>query len=485
VLYESIKNKNFLNIFNSLNNENDVNQLLSELRNIPSDYFTSYEHYMFYKRYVLPKLRLVSKEYDWKSTISRYKVYRIKHKLLINVSDIYMVMKLTYDIYYRYKIDKNGEYRHLDSRDHSYVIGFDTNGKLFINEIPNMFLNYKVGMIKNFDGKGVEVRVVDREEVIRLLGFEHDTADKELIEITGVGLYRVQGEIVLNVIRGLESIGEFYRSLLNRSGITSYAEMYFMNYVALSLIDLGFSIDTASRVVLRNILHSDIIRNSKKVMKILEVLGNSIIEQLKRYMEIYAVSYGRESDTFTNTYILRYYIVSNLGTFELKVSFNYFRPRPFQLPYSDIEVDVRAIHDLCKLCKEIENEFIDTLRNTPRQSYKMLIGNHIIELKNVYSGDIIFRPSRRLEIELFRLPSITNNINAYYVDSESEIVISHREHGNTVIRFSKPFLVNFTTTTILNNYPDKLNRIVLENLVNGFNNNRKVIEYLDSYGDMK
>jgi hypothetical protein len=109
----------------------------------------------------------------------------------------------------------------------------------------------------------------------------------------------------------------------------------------------------------------------------------------------------------------------------------------------------------------------------------MLYGNHLIELRNVYVGNIFFRPSRRLEVELIRLPTIVHGIGYYYVDRESEIEIVHKEHGTTKIRFSKPFLINFSTTTVLADYPNKMNRIVLENIVKGSNNNKKMIDYIN------
>jgi hypothetical protein len=389
-----------------------------------------------------------------------------------------MVLDFIYNIYYRYKNYDDDYYTYLDHHNHDFIIGFDTNGKLFVNEIPHRFLNYKLGMIKEFKEKGVEVRVVDRDEVLIGLGFRYDVADRELIEISETGLYRVQGEIILNVMSELNSVEEFYRSLVNRGGIVAYVDNYLMNYIAMALIDLGFGIDIANSIVLRNILHSNIVKNCDKIMKILKALGFNIIEQLKKYMEIYAVNYGEEKSEYTDIYVVYFTVVSNVTMFDLRLSFNYFRPRPFQEPYSDIVVTVSVRFDSCRLCKEIENEFIETLRSTPRQTFKMLLGNHLIELKNVYSGSIVFRPSRRLEIELFRLPTIVNNINAYYVDRESEVTIIHREHGVTRIRFEKPFLVNFSTTTVLHNYHEKLNRVVLNNIVNGYNNDKKIIEYI-------
>jgi hypothetical protein len=390
-----------------------------------------------------------------------------------------MVLDFAYYIYYRYKNDDNDIYSFLDKHHYVFVLGFDVNGKLFVNEIPYMFYNYKDGMVKIFEGKCVEIKVVDRDEVMNSLGFEYDVADRELIEISNVGRYRVQGEIVLNVVRELSNVEEFYRNLVNRSGIATYVENYIMNYVAMALMDLGFGIDITNSIVLRNILHSNIVKNPDRIMKILKVLGFNIIEQLRKYMEIYAVNYGEGKDVYTDNYVVYFTIVSNITMFDLRILFNYFRPRPFQEPYSDIVITVAVNYDSCRLCREIEDEFIETLRSTPRQSVKMLLGNHLIELKNVYSSSIAFRPSRRLEIELIRLPTITNDLNAYFVDTESEITISHREHGVTKIWFSKPFLINFNTTTVMRNYHEKLNRVVLENIVNGNNHNKKMIDYVD------
>jgi hypothetical protein len=183
-------------------------------------------------------------------------------------------------------------------------------------------------------------------------------------------------------------------------------------------------------------------------------------------------------------YAVDYRILSNIARFYLRLSFNYFNPRPFTLPYSDIIVSVLidTLHDYeyCIMCKEIENELIETLRNTPRQSLKMLLGNHLIELRNVYAGNIMFRPSRRLEIELIRLPTYVCGVGHYYVDQESEIVVTHKEHGTTKIRFEKPFLINFGTTTVLHDYIEKANRIVLENIAKGNNHDKKIIEHIEN-----
>jgi hypothetical protein len=484
MLYESIKNKNFLNIFNSLNNENDVNQLLIELRNISIDMFSSYEHYQYYKRYVLPKLKLVSKEYKWRTKISPYREYLFKHSLIVSLCEKYLIFDFITTVYRKYKDSNDNYYRIHDNHDHVYLIGFNSDNKLFVNEIPNGSLPFRYVENKIFGDKGVELRIIDCNEMISGLGFEQDVDDKENIEIDRVGRYRVQGEVVLRVDRELSSINEFYQLLVDRSQIVNYAEVYLSNYLNLALIDLGFSIEYSKSISLRNVLPSRIIEKPKKIMSILRKLGDSLIDELRKYIEIDTVVISEEKDDISDVYYIEYSIVSNIGLFHLRVSFDYFKPRPFQSNYSDIIVSVRidTLHDYeyCIMCKDIEQELIDTLRNTPRENVKLLYGNHLIELKNIYSGSITFRPSRRLEIELVRLHSIANNINAYYVDNESEIEITHREHGVTKIRFEKPFLVNFSTTTVLADYIEKTNRIVLGNLVNGFNNNRKVFEYLDS-----
>jgi hypothetical protein len=262
----------------------------------------------------------------------------------------------------------------------------------------------------------------------------------------------------------------------------SYVETYISNYLSLALLDLGFSIEPNRSITIRNVLPSRIIEKPDKIMKILEALGYSIVNELRKYIEVSSINVSEEKDYDSDIYFVEYSIVSSLGLFHLRVSFDYFKPRPFQSNYSDIIVSVRidTLHEYeyCIMCKEIESELIDTLRNSPRQTLKMLLGNHLVVMKNVYVGNIFFRPSRRLEVELVRLPTITNNIGFYYADRESEIEIVHKEHGTTIIRFSKPFLINFSTTTVLADYIEKSNRIVLENLANGLDNNRKVTQYL-------
>lgn len=478
MLFESIKNKNFLLLYNSLNNENDVDQLLFELRNIPSDMFTSYEHYRYYKRYILPKLKLVGKEYYWKSKLYPYYEYKFRHTLVIGLCEKYLILNLRTMVYRKHRSDSEDHYNLWNQNEHVYLIGFNSDGKLFVNEIPNTSFPSMLVDFKVFGSGVVELRIIDYNEIVGYLGFNYDAADMENIVIDRVGRYRIQGEIVLHVDRELGNVDEFYKVMVRRSQIVDYVETYIANYIALALIDLGFSIEYGKSFTLRNVLPSKIIKKPKKIMNILRRLGDSLIDELRKYIEINSVVISEVDDVVLYKYSREYTISSNISLFRLRVIFDYFKPRPFQQPYSDIvvSVEINTIldYDYCIMCKEIEKELINELKSSPRQNIKMLLGNHLIEMKNVYSGSIIFRPSKRLEIELFRLPSITNNINAYYVDSESEIEIVHREHGATKIRFSKPFLVNFTTTTVLADYTEKLNRVVLGNLVN----NKKMVDYL-------
>ena len=482
MLYDSIKNKNFLSLYNSINNSNDIDQLLVELRNIPSDMFTSYEHYQYYQRYVIPKLRLVNKEYKWRTKISPYREYLFKHSLMISLCEKYLIFDFIITVYRKYRDSEDNYYRIHDNHDHVYLLGFNSDNKLFVNEIPNHIVPFRYVENKIFGDKSVEIRTIGYNEMISGLGFDYDVADKENIVVSSAGRYRVQGEIILRVDRELNDVNEFYQLLVDRSQIVDYVETYISNYLSLALIDLGFSIEPNRSITLRNVLPSKIIEKPDKIMSILRKLGDSLIDELRKYIEIDTVVISEEKNDISDVYYVEYSIVSNIGLFHLIVSFDYFKPRPFTLSYSDIIVSVRIDtlreYEYCIMCKDIENEIIDMLRNTPRQNVKMLIGNHLIELKNVYSGSITFRPSRRLEIELVRLPIYTYGIVYYYVDRESEISISHREHGNTVIRFSKPFIINFSATTVLADYIEKTNRIVLENIVNGSNNNKKVVDYL-------
>jgi len=484
MLFNSIKNKNFLNIFNSINSENDVEILLRELKSITSDMFTSYEHYQYYKRYVLPKLKLVGKEYKWRSKVSPYKEYKFRHLLVISLCEKYLVLDFIVDVYRKYDDEDDDHYRFSDRHEHVFMIGFNSDNKLFVNEIPNSSLPFRYVDSKVFLSKAVEIRIINYDDMVRGIGFEYDVADKESIVIDKEGRYRVQGEIILHVDRELKDVNEFYQMLINRLQIVNYVETYIANYIALALIDLGFSIEYGKSFTLRNVLPSRIIEKPDKIMITLKYLGDAIINELSKYIEINSTIVSEERDDISSLYASEYTIVSSLGIFRLRVSFNYFKPRPFQPGYSDVVVSVRIEtfrdYEYCAMCKEIEQELIGMLRNSPRQNIKLLLGNHLIELRNIYAGNIMFRPSRRLEIELIRLPTITNGIGYYYVDQESEIVITHKEHGNTIIRFSKPFLVNFTTTTILYDYIEKTNRVVLENIVKGNNRNRKIMEYIEN-----
>jgi hypothetical protein len=54
---------------------------------------------------------------------------------------------------------------------------------------------------------------------------------------------------------------------------------------------------------------------------------------------------------------------------------------------------------------------------------------------------------------------------SYYVDQSSVVRIAHHEHGSIAIRFGRPFMIGFTTTTVNENYPGEVNRLTVRQLI--------------------
>ena len=383
------------------------------------DDFTNDLHYEYYRRYVGPKLSVINKEYVVK-VFGRSIKKRTSTRIYI--SDHYIVITFIVDA-------KN-------MTKYVFVVGINDDGKLFVNKI---FLEPVDADIVSQEN-GCELYIVQDEEIQRILQFEYNAVQEDIVVDTE-GAYRVQGEVVIEAMNGP---CDLHSEVDYSPEVKEYIDSIYRSIVAANLQVKGFSIEmrrwyiVLPLAVKRGVGDDDKVRMAKAIEL---AIGNQItVGGLKFRYNIYISTVCRYGETYCDLLI---------------------------------RVDPECVNDEHDACMYIYNQIHSAINELKVSTFRHVLGNHVIEVRNVYSNSMIIEPQlpdeiRELAEMIAQLRAIEIHRDRYCVDKDSEIVISHNEHGITRVRFNKPFLVNIRTTAVGPDYPFEINRILLSKLLKQF-----------------
>ena len=432
-IIELLKSK--INKYYSINCQDTILDLLKTLKR---EFFTNNIHYEYYKRYIIPKLSRVenSKVYIRKTPWGKY---RAQYKLLITTTENYITLTFIETL-------KNNHEEYAKSRS-TYILGLNSDKKLFINKIHNPILINA----EKLENNKIIIQEKNDSEIHSILGYEIDTADKEEIIINSelveleVKCYRVQGEILICVekIENIEK--EIMRQIIvetQRLLRTLAIELIYKLLVNIGLNPVLERMGDRIVIVIRGTA-----RTYGKAHEYAEILEKTIIKELG----------------YTEYYKKEYYNTHCVKNKNSEICFCAgVRRRAFGQQYVDIEINVTEVNN-----EEIMNKLIsdirEQLKTLKRENHVEILGNHIVELENTISMNITYTPPRELQPLIDHI-TITRNINRYYVDRDSTITVKHGEHGITRVKFTREYLVFLTTTRVHPDYTEEINRIVLDTL---------------------
>jgi len=429
---------------------NTEDAIKNTLRRLPRTAFTSDVHYEYYKQYVVPKISMVGKTYVKKYRWCRgCKEENYKH-MKINVSNSYIVIEIIdYSIVLNEKNDPYYYRSEPSQHYYTYVLGLDSNGKLFVNKV-DWGIPYSATIEKRKVGS-IEIYEFEDKHIMDMLGFDRSTDALEDVIIIEKGRYRVQGEIIANLnswrFENVNSLDDF--RLYLRSSIRILVEEYigYLAYDRVSqyLVNSGFNISLQrinSRLYIAIVdSHKGGVDRFRRAIAIAadlrDRLGGHNFE---------AINYGSAAKFRCNDPMV--------GEIELVVLSDRV---PYGRRYGNILIDVKVVEQ-GRVFDEIMKDVDQQLQRLRPRNYRFMIGNHLIDIERSISGNLSYMPN----IQPLILPSrpLTINLNAYYVDSDSVMRISHPEHGVNVVRFARPFVLEIGTTNISQDYPGEVNRIL-------------------------
>jgi len=453
-----LKNKNFLFLL-----ENHKN-VLSNLLDLKKEYFTNETHYKYFMRYVKPKLSMIvnNPTYTYKVKEWGYKrIYEVKHDCSIRVSQSYLVISFYRKLYRVWDINDKSL---VSDREYHYLMGFNSDGKLFVNRVLNRPTDYDLPIVVLVGNGSYDIATTKDDEVRRILGYNYDVDGDSEIVIDNDGIYRVQGEIVIST-HMIDSIEDYYKWIIDRvkSEITDLVETLVTDRIAALLIDMGFNITTfgIDRITIQNVQRCEDTIDDK-----IKTLSIALLEEIKKNFDVtnYNIEFKGYSDSVSINVNTELY-----GDFSVSISYSGVSRWNM---YGDIFINV--FHPTGGILEsKIVEDLYEQLKKTNRRNFKHVLGNHYIEVKNALSTNITYKPPITSLLIPFNEIRLDNNL--YYVDKDSEIIVSHKEHGICRIKITKPSLILFTTTSIHENYQGEVNRVVLSNIYEKYVN--KINQY--------
>jgi hypothetical protein len=380
----------------------------------------------------------------------RVKEYEVRHDCSIRVSQSYIVItfyRKTYNVY-------SENYKSLvNSRVYHYLLGFNSDGKLFINKINNNPTDYDLPKIVLVGNGSYDLATTKDDEIIRILGYNYDVDSDSEIIISDDGIYRVQGEVVVSV-RRLDNIEDYYKWIIERvkTQITDLVEALITDRIASILIDMGFNISVLDidRIAIVNTQRCENTLSDK-----LKALSIKLLEEIKKNFDVtkYELRYDSYYDNVKISIDTELY-----GNFDITIN---YESRLVFNRYGNIIINV--FHPPGGILEnKITEDLYDQLKKASRRDFKHVLGNHYIEVKNALSTNITYKPP--ITPLLVRFNEIRLDNNLYYVDKDSEILISHKEHGICRIKITEPSLILITTTAVHEDYQGEINRVVLSNI---------------------
>jgi hypothetical protein len=458
-----LKNKNFLFLINNNKNSNNINVnvnvmgIVESLYQLRRNYFTNELMYNYHRKYVIPKLSLVLNKNEY---VVKYDddYYKYVNQLYVILSKSYMLLYFRKMIYRRPWYKNDDDYNLHSEKNVGYLYGFNNDGLLFVNKVyPVVLFDYTIPQVVGYRGN-IAIYTTNDDVIYRVLGYKYDVGDSSEVIVNEEGVYRVQGEILLNTLF-VNGVEDYYRRVIDslESQLRGYIHSVILDIISSVLINMRFNIGfSRTPGGLPEISLIDIRRRRDNTYSKLKYLAYELIDNLKTVMEIdsYKIRLNDNGDIDDIRIHSQYY-----G--DLIIEFLLGRIR-YGNVYGDVLIRLLINNDGLIL-NELKADLYNQLRKLQRSTFNHVIGNHKITITNALSSEITYTPPIRTQI-LSTTP-IHLSDNYYYVDDKSEVIVTHNEHGITKIKFTKPTFISFGVTDIDRTQYGESNRILLDMLV--------------------
>jgi hypothetical protein len=346
-----------------------------------------------------------------------------------------------------------------------YLVGVNSDGKLFINKVLWNLDNWKsFGKLHFKNGCDVEVFSVEDRNIWRNLGYEYDCEISKNYSIPVFDVhgdiyrsYRVQGDLIL-VLTGIEDAEKRYMDAI-RVDIFNRVYNHIKRVILERISGLLSQYYIATEMHMRNrderLLSWAIPRRLKydEVKALFGKLGRLIEKEL--YISDIS-QFVRVEDDYSNDY-WGYSIRPN--RIDVYITLKHERGE-FGYPYEPIEINV-------ELSNELINKYVDDIMkelDIECDRRVIYIGRHKFDYIGYPSSFIVTTKLPLTNFDGINDDVLINvNIGEYFIE-KGKMKITHIEHGEYEYKVNDDILVAFTSTSILRENDSRFTYHALKNL---------------------
>jgi hypothetical protein len=342
-----------------------------------------------------------------------------------------------------------------------YVIGInDYADGLFINEMDTLPpISFDVKEYGN-----IMISESTDENFRSYFGYDEDVLQQDAV--LGVASkytntrYRVSGEIVF----WLWNINDYYITSLFKEQVERYIAYLIADKLARVLIDHGFNIGLVRFSGNDVVIHLSGALSGKLTtwrsgdsdeVKVVKALAKII----GKYFTIEALSEDNKRITISD------------DTATVDVDF-VFDTRRWGERRADLELWITLSETIRtsvteRTYEDIMRDIIDTVNdmlNNSERTDELIMGNHYIKIERGLPINLTYEP--RVKTKMLDPMLLTAyRPRTFLVTPRTKITIQHPQHGTRNISFDNTYALNIITTNISEEYPEKVNVIVLRKLL--------------------
>jgi hypothetical protein len=397
-------------------------------RKPPRALFDSDASYYYHLYYVKPKIATCGKAIVVSELRDGKRVAFTHLRFYVSNSYVLLVVNIKVDDCDKDLTDcRSPPWYVISSRRYLYLYGVNGDS-VFVNEVHIGPVSYE----SLYEEGPIEIyKTADQDIKMNVLGYMYD-CDSENVRISTTGSYRVQGDIVLRVMKDIDMTDI-------RDQLARHLELLKLDIVNRILLSKGLS-----PVFRFNNRHNCF----ELVFEFLGPRYGSVdyLEKLKALLskELKELGYGLSS------------IGDKCGLAGYHVCEG---PRR---RYCDVILNIECRRDSKEL-DELVNELTRTFDNLPFTNIEFNIGNHHVKMSNVKSLSFTFKPSKQ-PLSLNENIIFISRPLTYHVTPRTEITMTHPEHGIINITFADHFYITFDHVFTPDTFTIWRNRAILRAL---------------------
>jgi hypothetical protein len=342
----------------------------------------------------------------------------------------------------------------LSTTGHKYVIGLaDGDNRFFVNKVSRELSSYELVVSFRKGERRITIYTTTNEEVWDIMGFEYNTVGEEIV-IEKTGVYRVQGDLVLEV--------DDYKPAPLLNELANVQERLLLDMLLRVLTEMRVTaqVGDGGNIIVPLFMP---VEDARKAITNFDTIRDMVVERAAStlYERLREIGLARGLSRPSSWKA----IIDADGEYancDIRVFDGSFTHAYDILPYVRMNLIIapKCSPNMSEgtLLKKMYDDFMQLYK--PR-TFEFTVGNHHIRMENAYSMMLRYRPKWQPVVLGDLVVEIDVDQGWYHVTPKTIVTITHDEHGITRVRFTREFEVRFGTLTLSERHAHERNAIAL------------------------